>query len=39
VPAWDLVDATIPSGRVGLGSFDDTGEFRNVTVTGTPHND
>jgi hypothetical protein len=32
-PAWDLVDTTIKAGRVGLGSFDDTGEFRNVVVT------
>jgi hypothetical protein len=28
-------DTTIPSGRVGLGSFDDTGEFRNLSVAGT----
>lgn len=28
-------DSTIPSGRVGLGSFDDTGEFRNFSVTGS----
>jgi hypothetical protein len=34
-PAWDLIDATFPAGRVGLGSFDDTGEFRNVTVNGS----
>jgi hypothetical protein len=27
-------DTTIPSGRVGLGSFDDTGEFRNLSVAG-----
>jgi hypothetical protein len=32
-PAFDLTDATIKTGRVGLGSFDDTGEFRNVVVT------
>ncbi len=34
-PAWDLVDATIRGGRVGLGSFDDTGEFRDVVVKGS----
>ena len=34
-PAWDLVDTTIRAGRVGLGSFDDTGEFRNVAVKGS----
>jgi len=28
-------DTTIASGRVGLGSFDDTGEFRSLAVTGT----
>ena len=28
------MDTTIASGRVGLGSFDDTGEFRNFSVTG-----
>lgn len=33
-PAFDLVDTTIRAGRVGLGSFDDTGEFRDVVVTG-----
>jgi hypothetical protein len=27
-------DTTIPSGRVGLGSFDDTGEFRRLSVSG-----
>jgi len=27
-------DTTIPSGRVGLGSFDDTGEFRRLAVSG-----
>jgi hypothetical protein len=32
---WDLVDTTIRAGRVGLGSFDDTGEFRHVVVTGS----
>ncbi len=34
-PAWDLVDTTIRAGRVGFGSFDDTGEFRNVAVKGS----
>ena len=34
-PALHATDSTIPSGRVGLGSFDDTGEFRAFSVTGT----
>jgi|SRR5882672_2850605 len=34
-PALHATDTTIPSGRVGLGSFDDTGEFRKFSVTGT----
>ena len=33
-PALHATDTTIPSGRVGLGSFDDTGEFRKFSVTG-----
>ena len=27
-------DTTIAAGRVGFGSFDETGEFRNIVVTG-----
>jgi hypothetical protein len=34
-PVLEAVDTTIRSGRVGLGSFDDTGEFRNIMVTGS----
>jgi len=29
------VDTTIKSGRVGVGSFDDTAEFRNIEVRGS----
>jgi hypothetical protein len=32
-PAFDLTDRTIRAGRVGVGSFDDTGEVRGVVVT------
>lgn len=32
-PALSVVDTTLRSGRVGFGSFDETGEFRNVVVT------
>ena len=34
-PVLTATDTTIASGRVGLGSFDDTGEFRNFSVTGS----
>ena len=34
-PVLKATDSTIPSGRVGLGSFDDTGEFRKLSVTGS----
>ena len=34
-PVLNATDTTIPSGRVGLGSFDDTGEFRNCSVAGS----
>ena len=34
-PALTATDTTIPSGRVGLGSFDDTGEFRGLSVAGS----
>jgi hypothetical protein len=32
-PALRATDTTIPEGRVGFGSFDDTGEFRRISVT------
>jgi hypothetical protein len=28
-------DKTLTWGRVGVGSFDETGEFRNLELTGT----
>ncbi|HTY39434.1 MAG TPA: hypothetical protein VMH23_20120 [Bacteroidota bacterium] len=34
-PVLEAVDTTICCGRVGFGSFDDTGEFRNIVVTGS----
>jgi hypothetical protein len=33
-PMLSATDKTLTSGRVGVGSFDETGEFRNVEVTG-----
>jgi hypothetical protein len=34
-PVMAAVDTTIRIGRMGVGSFDDTGEFRRIIVTGT----
>ena len=34
-PFLSVTDRTFTWGRVGFGSFDETGEFRNVEVTGT----
>jgi hypothetical protein len=34
VPALRAVDLSLKSGKVGIGSFDETGEFKNVKITG-----
>jgi len=34
-PAMQATDTTIVRGRVGVGSFDDTGEFRKIMVKGS----
>ncbi|HUE96341.1 MAG TPA: hypothetical protein VMN39_06755, partial [Longimicrobiaceae bacterium] len=34
-PVLHATDTTIPAGRIGFGSFDDTGEFRNIVVSGS----
>lgn len=34
VPALQAVDRSLTSGRVGIGSFDETGGFRNVSIAG-----
>jgi len=34
-PALQATDTTIGRGRVGVGSFDDTGEFRKIMVKGS----
>ena len=31
-PVMEAVDTTFGAGRIGLGSFDDTGEFDDVVV-------
>ncbi len=33
-PSLEAVDLSLRWGRVGLGSFDETGDFRNVKITG-----
>ena len=33
VPALDAVDMSLGPGRVGVGSFDETGVFKNISVT------
>ena len=32
-PVLKATDTTIAAGRIGFGSFDETGEFRNIVVT------
>jgi|SRR5579872_1012945 len=36
LPALRAVDLSLGSGKVGLGSFDETGEFKNVKITTEP---
>ena len=33
-PSLEAVDLSLRHGRVGMGSFDETGDFRNVKITG-----
>jgi hypothetical protein len=35
VPALDAIDLSLGPGKVGIGSFDETGVFKNVTITDT----
>jgi hypothetical protein len=34
VPALHAVDVSLGAGQVGVGSFDETGDFRNVQIAG-----
>ncbi len=36
VPALEAVDLSLNSGRVGIGSFDETADFRDFKIEGTP---
>jgi hypothetical protein len=33
VPALVATDVSLGAGKVGIGSFDETGEFKNVKIT------
>jgi hypothetical protein len=35
-PSLEAVDLSLRRGRVGMGSFDETGDFRNIRITGKP---
>jgi len=35
-PSLEAYDLSLRSGKVGLGSFDETGDFRKVRITGVP---
>jgi len=35
IPALTAVDLSLGPGKVGIGSFDETGEFKNVRITTT----
>src|SRR5206468_3289434 len=36
VPALHAVDLSLTAGKVGIGSFNETGDFKNVKITGVP---
>lgn len=36
VPALHAVDLSLTTGKIGIGSFDETGDFKNVKITGNP---
>jgi hypothetical protein len=36
IPALHAVDLSLREGKIGIGSFDETGDFKNVKITGTP---
>lgn len=36
VPALQAVDMSLTSGNVGIGSFDETADFKNLKIEGTP---
>jgi len=36
IPALEAVDTSLGAGKVGIGSFDETGAFKNIQITTTP---
>jgi hypothetical protein len=36
IPALEAVDRSLDGGRIGIGSFDETADFKNVSFTGSP---
>ena len=36
IPALHAVDLSLHGGKVGIGSFDETGDFKNVKLSGAP---
>jgi hypothetical protein len=36
IPALHAIDLSLKAGRVGIGSFDETGDFKNVKIQGVP---
>jgi hypothetical protein len=36
IPALHAVDLSLGPGKIGVGSFDETGEFRNIQIAATP---
>lgn len=36
IPALHAIDLSLRSGKVGIGSFDETGDFKNVKIEGVP---
>lgn len=36
IPALHAVDLSLTTGKVGIGSFNETGDFKNVKITGVP---
>jgi hypothetical protein len=34
IPALHAIDLSLSSGRVGIGSFDETGDFKKVKIKG-----
>jgi hypothetical protein len=38
VPSLHAIDLSLRAGKVGIGSFDETGDFKNIKIEGVPAN-